>query len=98
MSYKTDCPGNAAGPITDSEDLVIVQNAALDTTAAAFKCIEKYHDFSLCDNTEHLGDVRNARYYAGSAMVHLAIVAGGEDDERIRDILSGYGLQHLLYK
>ncbi len=31
-------------------------------------------------------------------MVHLAIAAGGENDDRIKDILSGYGLQHLLYK
>ena len=98
MSCKIDCPGSPCGLAADWKELENTRNVALDTTAEAFRWIDMFYDFSARNHADHLGNVRDARYHAGSAMVHLAIAAGGENDDRIKDILSGYGLQHLLYK
>ena len=72
-----------------------LQTEALDKTADAVKAIECYHEEMVLRDSDRIGNVHDAKTYVGATMVHLALSAE-EDGTKVKAILSGYGLEHLL--
>ena len=98
MSKETFRPGNAAGPTVRGQELMQIMTAALDSTAVAYENISRYSAYAGHEGMDVQGNLEDARYYAGSAMVNLVLAAvGSDDDGLIRDTLSRYGLVDLLY-
>ena len=90
-------PGNTAGQEVENAELGKSQAAALASAAETYNKIAKFHDcYSIREEATLMDNVNCAREFAGHAMVNLAIVAGQDDEERVRNILNGYGLLHLL--
>ena len=88
---------NKSQHTTDSDYRIRqLQKEALDRTAEAVKTIDRYHEETVLQDADYQGNVTDAKTYAGATMVHLALSAGKENEDKVNEILSGYGLERLL--
>ena len=79
---------------SDSSNLEVAQQKALDDCAAALQSIIELEKLAVETNQHNIGNVQDARQCLWDAMANIAIFASkGRGTARIKEILSGYGLE-----
>lgn len=93
-SVKCGCPCKKNGD--SSQQLSQARRAALDDTAKALQSIISQQKLTSEINDQRYGNVLEAKKDVVDAMVNLAIASSEGSHSRIKEILSGYGLDDMI--
>ena len=77
-----------------TQELAKARIDALDGTSEALTCIIRQQELTEMAGESGMAEICDARTSAEDAMFYLA-AASADDDDKVRKILSGYGLERL---
>lgn len=77
-------------------DLNTVKTDALDATAEAIRRIRTQYALSEDCGLDCMKTLDDAVFSAEDAMFYLASVSSDDDDDRLREILTSYGMESIL--
>ena len=86
--------------VSQKEELIVqlkhAQRTAMDDTANALDSIIQQQKLAIASEAPNVGNVKDAKQEVIEAMVSLAIAASEDGLEGARELLSDYGLEHLV--
>lgn len=80
----------------DKTDMNQIRKTALSDTATALRSINTQYDMTPDQQRGQVSEISQARKGAEIAMVSLAIIASGGDEQKTRDILADEGFTDLF--